>query len=102
MHLLGGISLGLLTLWFISRSNNFKNRPNTYLLNFFAVLLVTLGVSFLWEVLEHVTGTAKAIEGYILDTTVDTSAALLGASIIAIFAARFLGAKTISDSKVNF
>ena len=80
MHFLGGISVSLLTLWLISRSKSFENSRNSFLAKLFTVLVAVLIVSFFWEVLEHLTGTAKALEGYILDTTTDTIFALLGAT----------------------
>lgn len=88
MHFLGGIAVGLATLWIISRENFFENSRNPILSTFFAALLSVLLVSFFWEVLEHLTGTAKAFEGYVFDTTMDTSAALLGASLTASLVSR--------------
>ncbi|MGB3921822.1 MAG: hypothetical protein WBL19_00870 [Minisyncoccia bacterium] len=88
MHFLGGISVGLATFWLISHLKLFQNKEAPQLSLFFLALLATLVVSFFWEVLEHLTGTAKAVEGYFLDTTIDTSTALLGAAFISILVSR--------------
>ncbi len=88
MHFLGGISVGLATFWLISHLKLFQNKEVPQLSFFFSALLATLVVSFFWEVLEHLTGTAKAVEGYLLDTTIDTSTALLGAAFISILVSR--------------
>ncbi len=81
MHFLGGIAVALATLWAVVRLNFLKNYGNPILTTFFTTLTAVLVVSFFWEVLEHLTGTAKALEGYVFDTTMDTSAALLGAAL---------------------
>lgn len=83
-HFLGGLSLGMLSLWIIYDSGFFsKLEPSTkraVITSVIAVLIIGIG----WEVFEYINGLTQSTEEYSLDVMHDLIADVLGAVLAGI------------------
>lgn len=81
MHFLGGISLGLFSLWVAYSAGLFKKMPLSrsaiIVTAFFSVLIIGVG----WEIFEKMNGLTQSTEGYRLDTIHDLLADMAGALV---------------------
>ena len=71
MHFLGGLSLGVLAVWFLkveSRSSK------SFLAVFISVMVISVG----WEIFEYINGLTLSTEGYKIDTIHDIIMDALG------------------------
>lgn len=87
MHFLGGISMGLLSLWVIYASGIFKRMTPTRTRTIVTVLIAVLVVGIGWEIFENLNGLTQSTEGYKLDTIHDLIADICGGLV-----AGFIGA----------
>ncbi len=81
MHFLGGLTIGLLSLWICFISGIFPRATPTkkeaIITSMAAVLVIGIG----WEIFEFVNGLTQSTEGYPLDTFHDLISDLAGAVI---------------------
>jgi hypothetical protein len=79
-HFLGGVAIGLLTLWFISLFKKIKfSKLEVVLWSVAGTMIIGVG----WEVFEYLLNIAGPSIGetYTFDTTLDLSADLIGAIV---------------------
>jgi hypothetical protein len=90
MHFIGGLSLGLLSLWIAYMSGFFGVMVPTRVRVFVTVLLSVLVIGMGWEVFEYYFGIANPTLGetYFKDTIYDLTFDLLGAAIVGSWGSR--------------
>ncbi len=79
LHFLGGVFIGLLSLWLRFFSGYFgtpRIPARTRVFYFVGVSVLTIGIG--WEVFERVLGHTWSVEGYWLDTILDVILDFLG------------------------
>ena len=85
MHFTTGLAGGLIVYWVISEFNSkyFPAEPRAAYY-FVTVVVCVLILAMFWEALEFLTDQTQSHEGYLLDSLIDTTVALIG-SCIAVF-----------------
>lgn len=86
LHFLGGVFVGLLTLWFrffsgYARAPHLSSETQLFALFIPIVLLVGIG----WELFEYALGQNWSVEGYWLDTGMDIALDVLGGAVAFLF-----------------
>ncbi len=72
VHFLGGVFIGLLTLWMVFFSEYLgTHRMSSRATVLIIMLLGTLGIGIGWEIFERLLGHTWSVEGYWLDTGID-------------------------------
>lgn len=98
MHFLGGLWIGLITLWIYYLSGYFKknkkDKPFVFLLSFLSVLIV--GIS--WEIFEYLFEIVFS-SNYISDTALDLIMDILG-GLVASIVLLVLNKNKLSDGKI--
>lgn len=81
VHALGGMIVGLLASFFLSRSHKEISRKPKYLI----VIFIALAVSVIWEYFEVAIGATFAGENYVSDTLFDLVMTIAGAFVALYF-----------------
>lgn len=88
MHFLGGLSVGLFSLWVWFVSGLFGKEVPTKKTAFVTALSCALLVGGWWEFFEYAHGIANPIGNYALDTFNDVCADIVGGVLAGIWGAR--------------
>lgn len=81
MHFLGGVSLGILSLWTLYASGIFKRLTPNQARAIITAIMIVLAIGVGWEIFENLNGLTQSTEGYKLDTIHDLLADTLGALV---------------------
>lgn len=79
MHLLGGLSVGLVIVWLLFNTGLFSETRLSNLKFVFLVVVLVLLVGIVWEIFEYLNDITQSFEGYTLDTSLDLFFDTLGA-----------------------
>jgi hypothetical protein len=88
MHFLGGLTIGMFSLWVWYASGLFGRYVPTKREVFIAALVFSMLVGIWWEFFEFANGIANPIGSYALDTFADITADLVGAIVAGIWGAK--------------
>lgn len=78
VHFLAGVSVGLVSLWFLTESGLFKMPLSLQKLVFYSLVAIII-IGLAWEIFEFINGiTSPGHESYIQDTFLDLVYAIIG------------------------